>query len=143
MNTYSDLIQKESLHMTNRPIEFNVWDKINKVMTLNAHTFDTFNEKIARPNEYDVLQYIDRKDMNGDKIFDGHVIRSDHFKDTSGIQHYLHHVASWSDKFSGWVFLSLPSLDINNGSPQAFVYFRNAVNCLIVGNVYEDKVLLK
>lgn len=57
--------------MTERVIKFRAWDKINEVMKENVHLLDSFNEYLARPKEWDCMQFTGLKD-----VYEGDIIKS-------------------------------------------------------------------
>lgn len=93
----------------------------------------------------DSEQYTGKK-INGVKIWDGDIIRSDHFTDEDGTRHYLYHRVRWSEHFHGWFADNRPTDSGGsggNGAIQFWVYIKNADNPVIVGNIHQFKELLK
>jgi len=52
-----------------REIKVRAWDKINNMMCLDIYKFDSFAEKVCRPNEYEVMQFAGFLDKHRKEIY--------------------------------------------------------------------------
>lgn len=96
-------------------------------------------------NPETVGQYTGLKDCNGVEIYEGDVVRSDHFIDVDGEQHYVRHTCEWSDKHSGWYFRNNSESFDGDGGLQAFVMmkFLSERNIKVIGNIHQNPELIR
>ena len=90
-------------------------------------------------------QYTGLKDCEGKEIYEGDIVRSEHFIDLDGEQHYVRHTCEWSNKYSGWYFRNNAESFDGDGGLQAFVMmkFLNARKIKIIGNIHQNPELIK
>ena len=92
-------------------------------------------------------QYTGLKDKNGKMIFEGDILRSIHYRSQKK-NYYIKHICEWSKKYSGWFMRHSEHAgnvepDYRHGDIQSFVYFNNAKQPEIIGNIYDNTELLK
>ena len=92
-----------------------------------------------------LMQYTGLKDCEGKEIYEGDIVRSEHFIDLDGEQHYVRHTCEWSNKYSGWYFRNNAESFDGDGGLQAFVMmkFLNARKIKIIGNIHQNPELIK
>ena len=97
---------------------------------------------------YDVIsetvgQYTGLYDKNGNKIFEGDILKIFHFIDGRRKKHFLYHVVQWSEKYTGWIAANNGQKDADpkNGSPQLWCYVKNEFE--IAGNIHDNPELLE
>lgn len=90
-------------------------------------------------------QYTGLKDKNGEKIFEGDILRSYQFIDQARGIHYLYHIVEWSDSLSGWRAIDTREINIEQktGSPILTVYthYNTYANGIVIGNTYDNPEL--
>lgn len=89
-----------------------------------------------------IMQFIGRKDFDGSEIYEDDILRAFHFHNENGRPNYLHHIVKWSEKLNGWFMLNAESMDENDGSLQAWVYFKNRYDATVIGNIHENPELI-
>ena len=114
---------------------------------MNGEPFDVISDSPLL-RDYKMVaerQYTGLKDCEGVEISEGDVVRSDHFVDVEGVQHYVHHTCEWSDKYSGWYFRNNSESFDGDGGLQAFVMmkFFSERNIKVIGNIHQNPELIK
>lgn len=83
------------------------------------------------------------KDKNGKLIYEGDIVKSDFDFITNTINPLRFNIGNviYSDYIAGFVIAS----DINDYSPYKTSFFgkTEALNCIVIGNIYENKSLLE
>ena len=129
----------------NRKIKFRAWDKA-KQMWSNYKIYDgtvylmDINTGVwyERYEDFDLMQYIGLKDINNVEIFEGDIVEvykeRINFKDTT--------IVKFDENRASFV---LVSQDNDNGylSYDISYYNYNEVYYKVIGNIYENKDLLK
>lgn len=100
-----------------RKIAFRAWDKINKIMYKDIHKFDSFCEKLSRPNEYSIMQYTGLKDKNGKEIYEGDLLKVNDVNTVMEVK--------WYDDSAGFNLAYL-----------------NKNTCEVIGNIHENPELI-
>lgn len=119
-------------------------DKNDPVLTDGEGVNYYCNWDVDVETDYPLMQYTGLKDCEGTEIYEGDVVRSDHFVDVEGVQHYVHHTCEWSDKYSGWYFRNNSESFDGDGGIQAFVMmkFLSERNIKVIGNIHQNPDLL-
>jgi len=130
-----------------REVKFRAWSKSSErfhewkdIQHLHIHTvFNMCSDTLV------IEQYTGLKDCDGVEIYEGDIVRSEHFIDLDGEQHYVRHTCEWSNKYSGWYFRNNAESFDGDGGLQAFVMmkFLNARKIKIIGNIHQNPELIK
>ena len=90
-----------------------------------------------------IIQCTGLKDKNGKLIYEGDVVKSDFNFITNTINPLRFNIGNviYSDYIAGFVIAN----DINDYSPYKTSFFgkTEALNCIVIGNIYENKDLLE
>lgn len=86
-----------------------------------------------------VGQFTGLHDKNGTKIFEGDYLKSYHYTDSEGFDHFITHTVEWSERLSGWYMVGEDDQGDGDGSLQAWVYIKSSSSIEIIGNIHEDK----
>ena len=122
-----------------REIKFRVYDKDSKNMYNQDDfilTFDTVGEDIylSKNDEviplysYELMQYTGLKDKNGKEIYDGDIVKL---------------YSTETDKLGSENYTITYTKDAEWALDDSYLLSRKYKYCEIIGNVYEDKSLLK
>ena len=130
---------------------FRVWHTTTKKMHL-VWGFTPFNivlNSIATDNitlkrsECVLMQCTGLKDKNDKLIYEGDIVKSDFGFVTNTINPLIFNIGNviYSDYIAGFVIAS----DINDYSPYKTSFFgkTEALNCIVIGNIYENPDLLE
>lgn len=104
---------------------------------------DLLSKEILAVDPATVGQFTDLLDKEGNKIFEGDVLRSVHFKEGNKT-HYLYHIVKWDNRLSGWIAQNIDTRNGNftdQGNPQIWVYIKN-VDFDIMGPIHDHPHLL-
>lgn len=96
--------------MNNRQIKFRAWnelpDRSGEMVTeensglTSAQILDRFSK---------VMQFTGLKDRNGVEIYEGDVLKTEHYRDPHKTMHYLLHVIKWDKDYGTWVAVNTNS----------------------------------
>ena len=129
-----------TLKTMNREIKFRVWDKEPRIMIYlntshdslmfhNAGNASYYNlQNGSGGDEYELMQFTGLKDKNGKEIYEGDIVD---FNGTRGL--FKYEVTFSEGSFCYNVF----------GDMKSFKYDGANYSCEVIGNVYENKDLLK
>ncbi len=118
-----------------RTIKFRAWDITNKVMIdkpyLHFVDGESFylakqGEKTRSDLEFELMQFTGLKDKNGKEIYSGDYLK----------QEGLEVEVKWSEFDAGFIFEDDSGSHMNVTSGNSYVWE-------VIGNIYEDKKLLK
>lgn len=143
-----------------KELSFRVFDKVSKSMSPEFRLFGEFTllgavfawldhvrgnidgtASLIDLNDLEVMRFTGKKDRNGQKIFEGDVLRHDHFS-TPRNQYYLHHIVKWSEKYNAWFLLNATSMDEKDGSIMMFVSWADDKYC-VAGDIHQNPKLLE
>ena len=133
--------------MENREIKFRAWDKKDKEMyydiqkgieftDLSHYTFDEFlgyPEGMGDYHKWEVMQYTGLKDKNGKEIYEGDIWGEERVgktEEATGVVKFDKDMLAYivNQTNGGWIYLH---------------EYTSKFNRIIIGNIYENKELLK
>lgn len=133
-----------------RPIKFRAWNDVIKQMSepftllelhpwLHPDKIRNYNIRCIEPSLI-IMQFTGLHDKDGKEIYEGDILKSEHFR-VGKTEYYLYHRVCWDESHTGWVAVSMSNKDcdlMQSGNVQLWVYFRNAVNPIVIGNIYQN-----
>lgn len=137
--------------MNQRQIKFRAWDsKRNKMYFCGDWHYDGEYQDINFPVEFDdedtrwdletkeitLMQFTGLLDKNGKEIYEGDILRFIFPKNKKGKSAIHHHEVFWNLN-QGAFYMRLPN------NPNSKIVSSNATTHEAVGNIYENKELLK
>ena len=122
---------------------------VTEISTLNQYaivTLDNDNDnndtychgKSFRFSQIELMQYTGLKDKNGTEIYEGDILRVEHYRDSKSKMNYIYKLVVWREDIAQWYFLS------SDGESQNQLHvLLGSSECDVIGNIHENPELLK